>query len=518
MREQLTDDQAVKEDLLALQMQLELGEIDDEEYVEREAALMQRLRDVRHWREQFGMGTSGGPVQVRRARPCRRRDETPDVAENLAAAPESTRRGARTRTRRRGGIASPEGARRSSSTSTGSDRGRRAAPASAARHPARPSVAGPAMLDSLLTLGSRWTLVGGKGGVGKTTTAAALARGARRRGGAGARRSRWTRRTPSATPWASALGRGAGAGARGGGAGGDGGRRGPRARALPAYAPRRRSSRCIERGTYLERADVEGFARPRRARAWTSWRRSSACMELAGDAARRRGDRHRPHRPHPPAPRPPAARARLAGARCEAMEEKHRRSSLALAGAYRPDEAARLLEELDARAGPRSTRCCATPTRTRFVLVTTPEPVVLAETRRYRAALEARGIGLAGIVVNRSQARRGAGGAGRGMVFVPPLGPEPDGLEGLRRFAAAAAAEPAARPRRRPRRRPLRTAVGAPSGPPSTAGSTWWAARAGWGVHRLLKRVCPTSQIRHRTLPDSFRIQLLQPVIPIAAI
>lgn len=64
VREQLTDDQAVKEDLLALQMQLELGEIDDDEYVELEAALMQRLRDVRHWREQFGMGTSGGPVRV----------------------------------------------------------------------------------------------------------------------------------------------------------------------------------------------------------------------------------------------------------------------------------------------------------------------------------------------------------------------------------------------------------------------------------------------------------------------
>jgi hypothetical protein len=65
-REQLTDDQAVKEELLALQMQLELGEVDDAEYVEREAELMQRLRDVRHWREQFGMGTGGGPVRVAR--------------------------------------------------------------------------------------------------------------------------------------------------------------------------------------------------------------------------------------------------------------------------------------------------------------------------------------------------------------------------------------------------------------------------------------------------------------------
>ena len=65
-RLELTDDGPVKEDLLALQMQLELEEIDETEYVAREAELMQRLRDVRHWREEFGMGTGGGPVRVAR--------------------------------------------------------------------------------------------------------------------------------------------------------------------------------------------------------------------------------------------------------------------------------------------------------------------------------------------------------------------------------------------------------------------------------------------------------------------
>ena len=64
VREQLTDDTPIKEDLMALQMQLEMGEIEDAEYVRREAEIMQRLRDVREWREQFGMGTSGGPVRV----------------------------------------------------------------------------------------------------------------------------------------------------------------------------------------------------------------------------------------------------------------------------------------------------------------------------------------------------------------------------------------------------------------------------------------------------------------------
>ena len=47
VRDQLTDDTPVKEDLMALQMQLELGEIDDDEYVRREAEIMTRLREVR---------------------------------------------------------------------------------------------------------------------------------------------------------------------------------------------------------------------------------------------------------------------------------------------------------------------------------------------------------------------------------------------------------------------------------------------------------------------------------------
>ncbi|CAN5711515.1 hypothetical protein BH23GEM6_BH23GEM6_23120 [soil metagenome] len=104
VREQLTDDQIVKEELMALQMQLELGDIDDAEYVRREMELMQRLRDVRSWREEYGMGTSGGPVQVRRDP-----GEEPAVAEHVVAAPEGTddRVDEAPKT---GGIASSEGA------------------------------------------------------------------------------------------------------------------------------------------------------------------------------------------------------------------------------------------------------------------------------------------------------------------------------------------------------------------------------------------------------------------------
>jgi hypothetical protein len=86
VRTELTDDQAVKEELLALQIRLELGEIDDDQYVQEEAALMRRLREVRQWREEFGMGSAGGPVRVAKS---------PDEPE----APVS-----------KGGIASSEGA------------------------------------------------------------------------------------------------------------------------------------------------------------------------------------------------------------------------------------------------------------------------------------------------------------------------------------------------------------------------------------------------------------------------
>jgi hypothetical protein len=64
VRDELTDDTPIKEDLMELQLKLEMGEIDDAEYTRREAELMQRLREVREWREKYGMSTSGGPVRV----------------------------------------------------------------------------------------------------------------------------------------------------------------------------------------------------------------------------------------------------------------------------------------------------------------------------------------------------------------------------------------------------------------------------------------------------------------------
>ena len=66
VEEELTDDTPVKQELMELQLRLELGDIDDAEYVRREAELMARLRDVRAWRERFGKATSGGPVRMAR--------------------------------------------------------------------------------------------------------------------------------------------------------------------------------------------------------------------------------------------------------------------------------------------------------------------------------------------------------------------------------------------------------------------------------------------------------------------
>src|SRR4051812_36953256 len=66
VEEELTDDAPVKQEFMELQMKLEIGEIDDDEYVAREAQIMARLRDVREWRERLGKANPGGPVRVAR--------------------------------------------------------------------------------------------------------------------------------------------------------------------------------------------------------------------------------------------------------------------------------------------------------------------------------------------------------------------------------------------------------------------------------------------------------------------
>ncbi len=63
-RAELTDEDAIKAELLELQLRLEVGEIDDAAYADAESELMLRLRQAREWREKFGLGVTGGVVRL----------------------------------------------------------------------------------------------------------------------------------------------------------------------------------------------------------------------------------------------------------------------------------------------------------------------------------------------------------------------------------------------------------------------------------------------------------------------
>lgn len=315
------------------------------------------------------------------------------------------------------------------------------------------------MLTSLLTLGARWTLVGGKGGVGKTTTAAALAVEMADRG---------ERVLVISVDPAHSLGDALGIRLAAEAAPVPGA---PNLEALEVDPDLERSrfldSRrgpllsLIERGTYLEQADVEGvldLAVPGmdELAALLRLRELAAAgdVRVVIDTAPTGHALRLLELPH-------VARGWVEALR--AMEEKHRSVSLALVGAYRPGEAAAMLDALDAELAA-VTSLLTDPERTRFVLVTNSEPVVLAETRRYQSELEARGIAIAGVLVNR------AGGAseeavGEGTVYVPRLAPEPWGVEGARAFAAAARSAPPAASRR-PTAARAHGAVGGPYVPP----------------------------------------------------
>jgi hypothetical protein len=84
VHQELTDDTGVKSELMELQLLLELGDIDEAEYERRERELMAQLREIREWREQLGMGVSGGLVRVAGSGESGA-DETAE-AENQAAA------------------------------------------------------------------------------------------------------------------------------------------------------------------------------------------------------------------------------------------------------------------------------------------------------------------------------------------------------------------------------------------------------------------------------------------------
>jgi len=51
-QEERTDRASIQEELLELQMRYEIGEIDDEEYTQKEAALVDRLEEIRKLQEE----------------------------------------------------------------------------------------------------------------------------------------------------------------------------------------------------------------------------------------------------------------------------------------------------------------------------------------------------------------------------------------------------------------------------------------------------------------------------------
>jgi arsenite/tail-anchored protein-transporting ATPase len=80
----------------------------------------------------------------------------------------------------------------------------------------------------------------------------------------------------------------------------------------------------------------------------------------------------------------------------DAMQEKHRFMVRALTHRYRSDAADALIDELRERVESLQ-KILADPARCRAVLVTRDEPVVQAETERYRAALQLAGIAVAAV-------------------------------------------------------------------------------------------------------------------------
>lgn len=51
---EMTDESKVHEDLMELQMRLELNEITEEEYQKRENEIMERLEEIRKYKEEMG--------------------------------------------------------------------------------------------------------------------------------------------------------------------------------------------------------------------------------------------------------------------------------------------------------------------------------------------------------------------------------------------------------------------------------------------------------------------------------
>ena len=253
----------------------------------------------------------------------------------------------------------------------------------------------PSSVSSLLSKLPRWVIVGGKGGVGKTTIAIALAKAA-----APAERVLLLSTDP-----ARALGPALGEPV------------GPHPAPLHAnpgifaqqldaavernsFLARWRDTlvTVIDRGTYLDREDIMGLVDA----VLPGTDEAMALLSLADLAASTDWGRVIIDT----APTGHTLRLlalpqtfRLVVDLLEIMQEKHRFMVRALTHRYRADAADAMLGELRRRVD--ALRALLTdPSSTRLVLVTRAEPIVVAETERYVAALPALGLTAGAIVIN----------------------------------------------------------------------------------------------------------------------
>jgi arsenite-transporting ATPase len=331
-------------------------------------------------------------------------------------------------------------------------------------------------LDTLLDALPRWTLVAGKGGVGKTTCAAALAAHAAARGDETLLLS-----TDPARSLGAALGSEVDPAP-----GPVPGRERLFAMQLDAQHERaaflarwRDVLRVIlDRGTYLEAGDIAGIvddALPGADEAMAviallELERSARWDRIVVDTA------------------PTGHTLRLLAlpgtfralvALLETMQDKHRFMVRALTRRWRPDAADAFLIEMRERVD--ALRATLTdPARTAVVLVTRPDALVVAETVRYAAALRGMSMRVAALVINAIPAKAPAGvsAALRELdevvpdavrITVPALPEPPNGLAELEALFAGALAAPTTRPHRR-RPQPVRSSacVNAPALRPLT--------------------------------------------------
>jgi arsenite-transporting ATPase len=296
-------------------------------------------------------------------------------------------------------------------------------------------------VDELVDSLARLTLVAGKGGVGKTTSAAALALRTAARGG----RTLLLSTDPAGT-LADALGAPLGADPTPVTIPGRAARGSLDAFQVDAPAERRRFLTrwrdtivtIIDRGTYLDLEDIAGLVDA----ALPGADEIFAVLRLA--ELERAADYDRIIVDTAPTghtlrlldlPRTFAATIEL----LEAMQSKHRFMVRSLTRRYRADGADAFLIELREQIATLM-QALRDSSRATALLVTRTEPLVVAESERYAAELAASGIYISAVVVN------GAGSVDQlselaavapdaPRYLVPRLKPTPLGVDGLRRWS-----------------------------------------------------------------------------------